>query len=211
MKIQQLLDTLEGIKTVKMIQDQLEIDKSKAIYLVYRLRKLGYVKTRYSSQKMRVYYIDRINRLMGVSYIDIINKYVPHGVKLATSEINLIYGRVPSVEETLIYAIKQKNIRFIIASLGLFRQVRNWSLLYKFAKKNDLVREVVALYEVARLVIPKVRRMPKRYITQARKITKGKFHSLIDYISSDDFHDIEKKWRVYIPLNWEDLAEYKNR
>ena len=32
---------------------------------------------------------------------------------------------------------------------------------------------------------------------------------MIEHFSSDDFKDIEKKWKIYIPLNIADLEDYK--
>ena len=159
----ELARKLGGLVTIKIIQNRLNVNRARAIYLVHRLRKLGYVKTKYDSKKMRIYDIDKMNKLGGISYIDIINKYVPPGVKLATTEIALIHGRVPSIEETLVHAVSQRTVRYTIACLALFRKIRNWSELYKLAKKQNLLREIAALHEIARLVIPKVKRMPERF------------------------------------------------
>ncbi|PIN88466.1 hypothetical protein COU61_04800 [Candidatus Pacearchaeota archaeon CG10_big_fil_rev_8_21_14_0_10_35_13] len=119
-----------------------------------------------------------------------------------------MYGRIPSYEETLIHAIKQRDVRYLIASLILFRKITNWSLLYKLAKKENLVKEIAALYEVARRTIRKVRRIPKRFLHLAQKNKTKKFSYIINHLSSDDYKDIEKKWKVHIPLNHEDLEEY---
>ena len=119
-----------------------------------------------------------------------------------------VHGRILSYEEALIYAIKQRNVRHIIASLALFRKIDDWNLLYRLAKKENLVREVAALYEVSRKVVRKVRRMPKRFLQLAKKENK-RFSYIIDGFLSDDFKDIEKKWKVYIPLNASDLEEYR--
>ncbi|MBI2629111.1 hypothetical protein HYW74_03440 [Candidatus Pacearchaeota archaeon] len=130
MKTEQLLKELEGIKTIKIIQDRFNIDRARAIYLVYRLRKRGYVKTKYASDKMRVYYINKANKLEGTSYIEIINKYAPTaGIKLADYGDYIIYGKIPSIEETLIYAIKRRSVRYVIACLSLYRQIKDWSHL----------------------------------------------------------------------------------
>ena len=113
------------------------------------------------------------------------------------------------MEETIIYSIKKKDVRWLIASLDLFRKIKDWSLLYNLARKENLVREVVALYEVARLSVRKVRRMPKRFKTLATPKRQDKYKYIVDKFSSLHFQDIEKKWKVYIPLNWGDLEEYK--
>jgi hypothetical protein len=42
----------------------------------------------------------------------------------------------------------------------------------------------------------------------AQKQKNTQFHYIVDHISSDDFKDIEKKWKIYIPLNRADIEEY---
>jgi len=207
------MDTLElarrliGLKTIAMVRNRLGINRNRAIYLIYKLRKEGYIKTTYESDKTRVYHISPENALGGINYVEIINRYSP--IKLLESEIYKVHGKTPSIEETLVYAIKNKSVRFIIASISLFREIRNWSELYNLAKKEGIVREIATLYEIARLVIPKVRRMPKRFRTLATPKKRDKFKYIIDGLRSMHFQNIENKWKVYIPLNWADLREYK--
>jgi hypothetical protein len=190
-----------------MIEVSLNVGRTKAIYVVYKLRKKGFVETKYQSDKTRVYHISPKNALGGTSYIDILNKYSP--LKLLATEIHKIYGREPSIEETLVYAINRRSVRYIIASLSLFRKVKNWSELYKRAKEKDLVREVAALYDISRSVISKVGRMPKRFKTLATPGKASKYKYIIEGIDSIDFKNIERKWKVYIPLNYSDLADYR--
>jgi hypothetical protein len=203
----ELAQKLKGLSTIKMIERTLNVDRARAIYLIYALRKRGFVQTKYQSDKTRVYHISPQNAFGGTSYIDIINKFSPQ--KIMASEVHKIYGREPSIEETLVYAINQRSVRYIIASLALFRQVRDWSRLYALAKAYDLVREIAALYEVSRLVVPKVRRMPKRFNTLATPKKTDEMKMMIRGLNSIDFGNIEKKWKVYIPLNYSDLTDYK--
>lgn len=203
----ELARKLGGIVTIEMIQERLGIDRARAIYLIYKLRKEGFVKTSYGGEKRRVYHISPLYAWKGTSYIDIINKYSPVG--LATFEIHEIYGRIPSIEETLIYAITKKSIRYYIACLALFRQVRDWSELYRLAKEKGIVREVAALYDVSRFVVPKVRKMPMRFKNLATPKKTDKYKYLVNGFSSDSFQEIEKKWKVYISLNSSDLDEYR--
>ncbi|MBI2629112.1 hypothetical protein HYW74_03445 [Candidatus Pacearchaeota archaeon] len=51
--------------------------------------------------------------------------------------------------------------------------------------------------------------MPKRFKNLAMPKKGDKYKYIIGKFDSRDFKDIEKKWRVYIPLNWADLEEYK--
>ena len=127
-----LLRKLEGIHSIESIASTMHVSKKKAVYYVYRLRKQGYVKTKKNSKNKRIYYVSFENRLGGKSYIDIINKYSP--IKVSSSQDYKIYGKIPSLEETLIFAIKSKNLRVILASLALFKKISNWKELYKLAK-----------------------------------------------------------------------------
>ncbi len=206
-KYNKLGEELEGLYTVETLCKKLGIKRNKAIYLIYRLRKLGFVKTIYGAGKERVYRISTRNKRTGISYTDKINKVSP--IKLVASDPYYVHGRTPSYEEALVYAIKQRDIRYLIASLILFRKITNWSLLYKLAKKEKLIREIVALYEISRKIINKVRRIPKRFLSQAEKEKSEEFLYIVPPYSSDDFTNIESKWRVYIPLNYADLEDYK--
>ena len=198
---------LRGLNTLQMVEDTLQVSRAKAIYILYVLRKSGFVKTKRRSDRTRGYHISPQNALGGTSYVDILNNYSP--LKLLATEVHRIYGREPSVEETLIYAINCKSVRYCIASLALFRKIRNWSELYKRAKENNVIREVAALYDVARLYLPKLRRMPQRFKTLATPSKSHNYKYIIKGIDSTDFKNIEKKWRVYIPLNTSDLTDYR--
>lgn len=83
--------------------------------------------------------------------------------------------------------------------------------MYQLGKKENLVREIAALYDVSRLILPKLRKMPKRFKNLALPKKTDKYKYIIKKFSSDDspIQKIEKKWKVYIPLNFADLTEYK--
>src|SRR3989344_6146889 len=120
MKKRELLEKLAGLQTIESAMDILKADKRMAIYYICRLRKEGYVKTKRQSNNRRVYNISLDNKLRGKSYYDIINLYSP--IKISSPVIYKIYGKEPSLEETLIYAIKTKSLRTILASLALFKK-----------------------------------------------------------------------------------------
>ena len=208
-KYEKLVESLQGIYTLETLAERLKINTSKAIYVIYRLRKLGYVKTSYGAKKKRIYNISLVNKQKGVSYTEKINEVSPSAsYAILSSNPYYIHDRIPSYEEVLIYAVQQKNIRYLIASLALFRKISNWSLLYTLAKKENLLREIAALYEVAKKIVKKIKRMPKRFLNLTRRSKAVHFKYLVEPLSSDDFKNIEKKWKVYIPLNRTDLEEY---
>ena len=116
-----------------------------AIYYLYVLRKDGYVKTRRQSNNRRVYNISLDNKLGGKSYYDIINRYSP--IKISTPVIHKIYGKEPSLEETLIYAIKTKSLRTILASLALFKKlIIGWN--YTIFLKRIILKDKLGLYMI---------------------------------------------------------------
>ncbi|MEK6915436.1 MAG: hypothetical protein AABW89_02750 [Nanoarchaeota archaeon] len=209
-KYEKLAESLQGIYTLETFENRLKIERSKAIYVIHRLRKLGYVKTSYEAGKKRLYNISLKNKQKGISYTQWISKASPTVSYAIVAPPNdyYVHDRTPSYEEALIYAIKQKDVRYLIASLILFRKISDWNLLYNLAKKDDLVSEVVALYETARKIVKKIKRMPKRFLNLAKKRKTNQFRYIVQGISSDDFKDVEKKWKVYIPLNRADLEEY---
>ena len=206
MEKNELLQKLAGIQTIESVMDILEVDKEMAIYFLHRLRKEGYVKTRRQSNNRRVYNISIDNKLGGKSYYDTINQYSP--IKISTPTIYRIYGKEPSLEETLIYAIKTKSLRTILASLALFKKISNWVELYTLAKENHIERQIGALYDLARHII-KVRRMTNKFRSSALPKEEYKFEYVVPELKSRDFIEIEKVWRIYLPFNKKDLEEYK--
>lgn len=206
METELLLKKLEGIQTVDSASGLLRASKDKAIYYLYRLRKEGYVKTKRLSNNKRVYDISFENKLKGTSYFEIINKYSP--VKIATPITYKIYGKNPSLEETLVYAIKTGSLRTILASLALFKRIANWSELYQLAKKNRIERQVGALYGLAKKIM-RVRRMPDRFRNNALPKKEFKFEYTIPGLMSKDFKEIEETWKIYLPFNKNDLSDYK--
>lgn len=203
--IEELLEKIEGVQTISSIKKILQVKEKRAIYLVSRLRKKGYLRTTQDKNNVRVYKISRKNLIPGKSYTDVINENSPLGI--FASKDYKIHGKKPSLEETLIYAIKTKDIRTIIASLSLFKKINNWPLLYKLAKKENLLRQIGALYDVSRTII-KTRKMTMRFRNLSLPKKTDKFQYLINKFKSDNFQNIEKRWRVFIPLNKSDLEEY---
>ncbi|PIN86787.1 hypothetical protein COV19_02850 [Candidatus Woesearchaeota archaeon CG10_big_fil_rev_8_21_14_0_10_44_13] len=206
METRDILQKLAGIQTIESVRDILKVNKKKAIYYIYRLRKQGYIKTRRQSNNRRVYNISFENKLGGKSYYEIINQYSP--IKIATPIIYKIYGKEPSLEETLIYAIKTKSFRTIQASLALFKKINNWVELYKLAKENHIERQVGALYDLAHRIM-RVRKMAKQFRNNSLPKEGFKFGYIIPELKSKDFKEIENIWKIYLPFNMKDLEEYK--
>lgn len=207
----ELIKKLDGNHTLKSIieilkENNIIVNKNQAIYIICKLRKKGFVKTERLSNNKRVYNISFNNRLGGFNYFEIINNNSP--IKLVINNDYKIHGKKESYEEAFIYALKLKSIRPIIAIFGLFQKINNWPLLYRIAKRDNLQRQVGALYDVARTII-KTRKMTKRFLNLSLPKKQDKFQYIIMNQKSNDFKNIEKKWKVYIPLNRIDLEEYK--
>lgn len=204
MKTKALLEKLKGIQTIESIMAILHASRQKAIYYIYRLRKKGYVKTKRQGNK-RVYYISFDNKLGGTSYHEIISKHSP--VKISSSTYK-IHGKEPSLEEVLVYAIKTKSLRTILSSLALFKKIHNWTKLYNLSKQDKIERQVGALYDLARRIM-RTRKITKRFLSHSLPKKQDKYVYIIENLSSNDFKDIEKKWKVYLPFNIADLEDYK--
>ncbi len=204
-----LVDSLHGFYTLETLADRLKINRTRAIYVIHRLRKLGYVKTSYGAGNRRLYSISLMNKQNRTSYLEEFNKNMPNpSLRIRDDENYFVYGRKLKVEEELIYALNKKRIRYVISCLFLFRKIEDWHLLYNMAKKENLSRQISALYDVARIFIRKVRRMPERFRRLTIPKKNDKYIFIVDGFSSDDFKEIERKWKVYIPLNRDDLEEY---
>jgi hypothetical protein len=204
-----IINAIEGTGTIEDVQEKLKIDRSRAIYILHRLRRLGYIKTKYLPNRKRIYSISPLNKLGGVSYLESFNNNMPNAsFRISGKEDYFVHGKKIRVEDELIYALKKGTVRHVISCLFLFRKIKDWSYLYGLAKKENLARQISALYDVARIFIKKIRKMPKRFRRLTASKKEDKYLFIIKGFKSDDFREIEKKWKVYIPLNRSDLAEY---
>jgi len=194
MAISEVLNKISGVQTIESIKSALKIDRTKAIYIIYRLRKRGYVITKQDAGNTRVYFISRENILGGKSYLDVLNKYSP--IKLSSSEVYKIYGREVSIEETLVYALKTRKFRYILSSLALFKRIKNWKELYRLGKRNNILRE-------------RIKKINKVFLNHSLPNKTDNFRYIIPHLKSKDFLSIENKWKMHIPFNRTDLVEYK--
>ncbi|MCX6748584.1 MAG: hypothetical protein NT076_03185 [Candidatus Pacearchaeota archaeon] len=205
-KLKNALETVKGAHTLESVITLLNLNRIKAIKLLSALRKKGYVKTKRLSNNKRLYDISFENRLNGKSYINVLNAHSP--IKITTSEVHRVYGKEISLGETLILAIKSRSLRQILASLALFKKIKDWPLLYRLAKAEGLERQVGALYDLSRKIM-KTRKMTRRFQNLTLPKKNERYLYIIGGLNSEDFKEIEKKWKVYLPFNRADLEAYK--
>ncbi len=205
MDIEEAAKKLEGLQTIDTIAKILDVSRRTSINIVWRLRKYGLVENIHGS-RIRMYRIKTIKKPdIGFKGIyEVINENSK--VKLLASELHRIHDHKLTVEEAIVRAIKTREFRTILASLGLFNKIKDWTLLYKFAKEANLTNEVGALYDTAKTIV-KVRRIDDR-IKKALKKKINKRH-IIENIKSKNFQEIEKEWNIFIPFNKADLMRYK--
>ena len=207
MKLEEIARLLEGLQTAGTIAKKLGVSRRTAVNIIWKLRKNGLVETGYGKRKIRLYRIRTIKKPdVGFKGLyDIINEN--SRVKLFAKEIHKVHDHKMTIEEAIVRAVKEGDFRTVLAVLGLFNNINNWSRLLEFAKKEKITRKVGALYDTARTII-KVRRMDKR---TRNALLKGNIKDkyIIKKIRSDDFKEIEKEWKVFIPFNKADLEIYK--
>ena len=198
---------LEGVNTLEMARKKLNVRKSTAIKIISLLRKEGFVETSGGGKKPRLYKISpiRLTAKERMGLYDIINKYSK--VKLFEPFKHKVMDRKLSVEEAIPMAIKERNFRITLASLGLFKFVKDWAKLNYFAKKYNVTKELGALYDIARICM-KTGKMDERTRKSLLKMKTRKLF-IIKHAKSKDFKDVEKIWKVYIPFNRADLERYK--
>ena len=207
-KLMEIAKKLQGLQTVSTISKKLNVKRSTAINYAWKLRKKNYLTTEYARNKVRWYSITplKFRKREGYSLYDLVNKY--SRIKLSTTEDYIIHSKKePLPEEILIKTMTLKKFRLMLASLDLFNKINDWSKLRKLAEKQNIERNVGALYDVARNFI-KVKKMDKRTRNAMLRGSGKKF--LFDYeIKSKNFKEIEKKWRVFIPLNKADMEIFE--
>lgn len=190
---------------VSTISKELGINRRTAINYISKLRKKGYVKTT-GGRNIRMYDI-RPYKEPEIGYpglYDTINKYSP--IKLAASYKHIIYGKKLSIEEAIIRAIKTESYRAVIAILPLFNKVRDWSYLYKLAKKEDVRNIVGALYDLAKTEV-RVKKMDKRIRNRLLEDRKKRY--LMLRVKAKQYKEISKRWNVEIPFTKGDLMRLK--
>ncbi|MDI6720760.1 MAG: hypothetical protein QMD85_00105 [Candidatus Aenigmarchaeota archaeon] len=205
-RLLKLAKGLEGLNTALTISRKLGVKKKTAINYIYELRKKGLVKTTHGKGNIRVYDISAFKKTeMGYPGLyDIISEHSP--MKIAKPFEHRIYEKM-GIEEAIIRALETKDFRTILASIALFRHVRNWPKLYYYAKKSGARRRVGALYDLSRQIM-RVRKMDRRI---ERRLLEAKEEDMfmVTGIRTRDFLAIEKKWRVYVPFTKGDLRRLK--
>lgn len=201
-----LAQSLKGLHTAESISNVLNVNRKTAVNYIYELRKRSFVETERGKNKIRRYRI-RLYKEVDKGYLGLyetLNKYGK--IQLLEPYKERVYNHKLSIEEAIVRAIKTKKIRVVLACLALFNKVKDWKKLKEFAEEEKLGRKIGALYDIAKTKL-KVRKMDER-IRKGLLKSKDKSRYIIEGFRSDDFKEIEKEWRVYIPLNKADLEVY---
>lgn len=197
---------IEGLQTISSIRRKLGISRSTAVKYVHFLKKQGFVEKIGGGKQPRMYKISAFKqkKIGNPGLYDIINKYSPIKIRAVSEKI---IGKKLSIEEAIIRAVLTKDYRTILASLILFNHVKNWPYLYKLARDHNIRRKIGALYETAKqfIRVRKIDEKTRNLLLNAQHENK----SIVKGLKSDDFQDIEKIWRVYIPFNRKDLLRLK--
>ncbi len=197
----EMLRKIEGLQTIELAAEKLGIGRQSALNLMSRLKKEGYVTVSGGGRRKRLYKIrlwKQLPRERGM--FDIINKHSPN-FKVNEWFDHQVHG-IYTEEDALIDAIKTRSFRLILAGLRLFGHIKDWRKLYRLAKKEDLVQEVGALYDVARLMY-RSGKIPGYFKVYSPKTTK---YIIRDFRHVNPKHyGIEKKWNVGLPFKEGDL------
>jgi len=195
----------EGLYTLESFSRAEGIKKDTAVLYLHELRKRGLVRTTREKRGKRFYDVTPISlREVGSKgFYEILNENSP--LKIQEPFVHRVYGKEMTIEEVILKALKTRSSRIILASIGVFRKVRDWNLLYELAKNEGMERHAGALYSLSRKFF-RVKRMDSRILGRMKEaLVKDKF--IIPKLKSDDFKDIEKEWGVHIPFNKSDIEK----
>ncbi len=197
---------LEGMHTAETISSELGIGRQTAINYIHALKIRGFLETNrigYSRlYKIKPYHL----RTIGYDGLyETINKSSP--IKIVPLYNHRIADHKISIEEAIVRSLLEKDFRLILASLFLFTKVTDWENLYILSKKNNIERQIGALYELSSRYFRT--KNPDKKILEKIKKSKSKSKFIIEPLKSDDFKNIEKIWGIYIPFNKSDLDRYK--
>lgn len=207
---QELAKQLSGLYTADMIAEKLHINRRTAINYIYEMRKLGLIEELYGKgRKLRLYWISAFpfKKTGNPGLCETLNKY--SRVKLRERIERRIHGAELTPEDAIVLAIKDRSVRALIAAIDLFDNITDWKRLAHLAKEKEVGRQVGALYEIARKVTRVWRMDGRAYNSLLNSKVKDRY--IIKGLRSNNFQDIEKKWKVFIPLNWADLEDYYDK
>jgi DNA-binding transcriptional ArsR family regulator len=196
-----------SLVSVKSLSERLGVSERTAVNYLSELRKRKLLETSRGRRGIRLYRIRPLLK-MDIGYpglYDTINRFSP--IKVAAPYEHRIYDHEMTPEEAIVRAILTKDFRTVLASLALFSRVSDWSLLYKLAKKENLERQVGALYDVSRLCL-RVRKMDGR-IRNKMKSARLSNKYILPGTMTKDFPEIEREWGVFVPFRAGDLRKYK--
>jgi len=198
----------EGLHTLDSFSRALGIRRGTAVLYIHDLRAAGFVKTMRGARGKRIYEISPLwlREIGSPGIFDTLNENSP--LKLREPFEHRVYGRILSPEEAIVRALGTKDHRVILVSLEMFRKIRDFSLLYRLARREGLERQAGALYALCRRYF-RVRRMDGRIM---RRMKTSSAHSakekyIIEGMRSSDFTDIEKEWGVFVPFNKSDMKK----
>ena len=128
---------------------------------------------------------------------DILNKYSE--MKLMPWYDHQVHGSY-GPEDALVDAIETESFRAILASMKLFNHINDWPKLYRLANKKGIWQKVGALYDLSRIYF-RTRRMPRTY----NYFKPKKWFQLTKLSDRNNFPQLQKKWKVFIPFNEKDI------
>ena len=207
MDLVELVKKLEGLHTADSVAKTLNVGRRTAINYIWLLRKNSFVETIYGKRKIRMYRISpfKVKKAGYPGFYEFLNQNSK--IKIYAPYINRIYDHKPTIEETIVKAVKTRDFRTVLSALSLFNKIKDWSFLSQIARKENIGRKVGALYDAARTII-RVRRMDERTRKSLLK-NKIKDKFIVKNARTNDLKDIEKIWNVYLPFNKADLEAYK--
>lgn len=146
--------------TLEKFAEENNLTKQSALNKLTKLKKEGFVKVSGGGAQKRIYTVSNKRLRKPNGFFSVLNKHSPE--KINPYFEHYVFGHY-TLERAIIDGLKLKqNIRLRKAMYYLFNHVKNWKKLFKLAKRNDLVSEVLKLYYEARKNV-KVKRIPKRY------------------------------------------------
>ncbi|MBI2111912.1 hypothetical protein HYT52_00045 [Candidatus Woesearchaeota archaeon] len=152
---------MEQKYTLDTYARQFKLTRASALNKLSKLRKKSMATVSGGGYQKRIYTVSDKKIVKTNGFYDLVNKYSPE--KLVPKFEHVIHGKKYTVEEAIIEGIKIGDVRTLQATKYLFRNVKNWTRLFKLAKNKRVVEKVKKLYLETHKEM-KTRRIPKRYL-----------------------------------------------
>lgn len=158
-KLRSAAGKLSGWQSVEDVQKALKISKGSAYVYLHELASAGYVHQKIKKPRGTFYLIRQFPKPLTHTSM-LAGTELASDVEEHSSEEIAAEQRVPFLINQY---VKTNNSRYKFEAQRFIRKVKNWQLLYRYAKAYQVKPQLAEFYGECRKSVKKCPRMPDRY------------------------------------------------